>query len=375
MLTVVPVAPEARREIRAFTEIPFRLYSGDRQWVPPFRRDVAALFNRRVHPFYEHSEAAFFMARRGGQEVGRIAVLENRPFNTHHGVRHASFYCFECEDDHAVAAALVGRAAEWARARGLAALVGPKGFSALDGYGVLVEGYEHRQTMTMTNYNPAYYAALLEGLGFVKEVDFESYRLDRHTFVMPDRVRRAAAEAQRRGWLRLVSFESKRALIRRAQEIGAAYNRAFVNNWEYYPLSPREVRYLVDQVMLVADHRLIKLIANGDEIVGFLFAFPDVSAALQRARGRLSPLRIADLLVELRRTRAIALNGAGILPLFHGRGGNALLYAAIEATIRASRFEQAELPQVAETAVQMRRDLRVLNATPTKTHRVYRTAI
>jgi len=46
-----------------------------------------------------------------------------------------------------------------------------------------------------------------------------------------------------------------------------------------------------------------------------LFAFPDISAALQRARGRLLPfgLRSSD---EMRRTRWVALNGMGILEEF-----------------------------------------------------------
>ena len=47
------------------------------------------------------------------------------------------------------------------------------------------------------------------------------------------------------------------------------------------------------------------------------------------------------------------------------------MYTEIERTILDSRFEYAELPQVADTAVQMRRDLEELGARPLKTHRVY----
>ena len=53
-------------------------------------------------------------------------------------------------------------------------VIGPKGFGALDGYGLLVEGFEHRQMMTMMNYNYPYYPCLVENLGFRKEVDFIS---------------------------------------------------------------------------------------------------------------------------------------------------------------------------------------------------------
>jgi hypothetical protein len=105
--------------------------------------------------------------------------------------------------------------------------------------------------------------------------------------------------------------------------------------------------------------------------VGFLFAFPDVSAALQRARGHLLPFGIVDLLLEMRRTKWVALNGAGILPEFQGRGGNALLYSEMEKTIREFGFQHADLTQVAETAVKMRSDLVSLGGRPYKNHRVY----
>lgn len=62
-----------------------------------------------------------------------------------------------------------------------------------------------------------------------------------------------------------------------------------------------------------------------EEIERFFFGFPDVWAALQQAQGRLTPWAIVDLWLEMQRTSGIALNGAGILPDFHGMGGNAPL--------------------------------------------------
>ena len=197
------------------------------------------------------------------------------------------------------------------------------------------------------------------------------YYLSKDTFVMSDRVRRVAERVTRRRDLRVVPFRSRRALIAEARRIGELYNQAFVGNWEYAPLSEQEIAFLVDKLMVVADHRLIKVIARGESLGGFLFAFPDLSAALQRTRGRLTPWGVVDLALEARRTGWVVLNGAGILPGEKGRGGNALLYTEIERTIRASRFDHAELPQVADTAVRMRRDLEELGARPHKTHRVY----
>lgn len=342
-------------------------------WVPPLRQDGFAALDPKRHPFYDHSDAAFLIARDGGHDVGRLAVLEHRPYNAAHGVRQASFTLFECEQNPDAAAALFHRAFDWARARGLNRIVGPRGLTALDGYGVLVDGFEHRQLMSMTAYNPGFYPTLVEGVGFAKEVDFVSFVLERETFVMPEVVKRAAARAARE--LRILRFTSRAALVRAARQIGETYNAAFVHNWEYYPLSRREVDFVVDQVRPLADPRLMTFIAADERVVGFLLAFPDVSAALQRMNGRLTPWGVGRLLLERRRTRSVALNGAGIVPDYQGRGGNALLYLQIEHAIRQSHFDRAELPQVAETAVRMRRDLTLLGARPIKTHRVYARAL
>ena len=254
MLTVTQVDLQDKRQVRRFIEFPYTLYAGSSQWVPPLRRDVQVVLDPKRHPFYEHSEADFFLAERGGEVVGRIAALENRPFNRYHQTQKASFYLFECVDDLEVAQALFERVIDWARKRHLNELVGPKGFGVLDGYGLLVEGFEHRQMMTMMNYNYPYYRRLLEGMGFQKEVDFVSCYLHVPTFRMPERIHRIAQRVLQRGSLKVTRFKSARELKRWTGRIREAYNRAFVNNWEYYPISERETEFLMDTLSRSPTH-------------------------------------------------------------------------------------------------------------------------
>ena len=371
MVTVDKIDTSSKTQVRHFIEFPFRLYNQHPQWVPPLFIDAEAQLNRNKHPFYEHSEADFFIATRQGRVVGRIAALHNRRFNQYHGTKQGQFYLFDCEEDDEAARALFGRVFEWAQQRGLDSVVGPKGFGVLDGYGLLVEGYEHRQMMTMMNYNFPYYVQLTESNGFSKEVDFVSCYLSADAFRLPERVHHIADRVQQRGALHVQRFRTKSDLRAWAKRIGQAYNQAFVNNWEYYPLTEREIAFLLENLLTIADPRLIKVITHEDDAVGFLFGFPDLSAALQRARGHLLPFGLVDLLLEMRRTKWVALNGAGILPQFHGRGGNALLYSEMEKTIREYNFLHADLTQVAETALQMRNDLVNLGGKPYKNHRVY----
>ena len=372
MLSIEEVDTTNKAQVRRFIDIPYRLYANHPYWVPPFRNDIAMMLNREKHPYYEHSTADFFMAVRDGRDVGRIAALENRSFNRYHNVPQANFYLFDCEDDPEAAAALFERVFEWARARGLNEIVGPKGFGPLDGYGIQVEGFDHRQIMNMMNYNYEYYIRLVEAMGFVKKVDFVSCFVNTSTFKLPERIHRIAERVQKHGKLEVKRFKSKNELIRWSGRIGHAYNKAFINNWEYFPLTDREIKFVVDNIMIIAHHKLIKVIMHGDDIVGFLFAFHDVSAAMQRGKGRLNPITIIDLLLELRRTPWISFNGAGILPEFQGIGGNALLYSEMEKSIREFNFKFGDLTQVAESAVQMRRDLENLGGKAYKNHRVYK---
>jgi len=371
MITIEKLDTRSKAHVRRFIDLPVRLYAGDSRWVQPLRKEVRETLCRDRHPFYEDSHADFFLAVRDGRDVARVAVLENRPFNQYHGVQEADFCYFDCENDLEAVDALFQEVISWARPRGLNRVVGPKGFNAFDGYGVLIDGFEHRQLMTMMNYNHPYYAHLLEQVHFQKVVDFVSCWVRCDCFRMPERIMKAAERVRRRNSVHFETFRSKRELAGWAQRLGEAYNRTFVQNWEFRPLKAAEIDLLLRNLLILADPTLVKILAKQDQVIGFLLGFPDVSAALQRARGRILPWRILDILWEARRTEWLVLNGAGILPEYQGAGLNALLYSEIERTVRGSRFKYAHITQIAETAVQMRHDLQELGAHPFKNHRVY----
>ncbi|MFH2039642.1 MAG: hypothetical protein ABIJ65_09435 [Chloroflexota bacterium] len=372
MLVIEKIDTTNKSQVRKFVEFYYDLYKDCPYWVPPLYIDAYLPLNRKKHPFFTHSDADFFLVMREGKVVGRICAAENKPFNEYHKTRKAQFYFFDCLNEQEIAQELFNAVFKWAKERDLDIVVGPKGLSPFDGYGILIEGFDQRQMMTMMNYNYPYYATLVENIGFEKEVDFVSCYLPADSFQIPERVERISKRVQERGKLTIKKFKSKRELVKWASRIGETYNKAFINNWEYYPFSQSDIDFAVNNVFMVADHRLIKIILHENEIVGFLFAFPDVSAALQRAHGRLIPLGLPDILLEMKRTKTVAGNGMGILPEFQGSGGNALLYYEMGKTLlEFQQFQFVEMTQVAETTKQMRADLKNLNGKEYKNHRVF----
>jgi len=213
MLSIEKIDTNNKVQVKRFVEFPYRLYKDCPQWVPPLYLDAYLLLNRKKHPFYGHSDADFFLALRDGEVVGRICAANNKPFNEYHKTKKAQFYAFDAIDDLDVARRLFCSVVDWARERALDTVIGPKGLSPFDGYGILVEGFEQRQMMTMMNYNYDYYIQFMDALGFEKEVDFVSCFLPADSFKIPERVENIAKRVSERGDLNVKKFKSKRELI------------------------------------------------------------------------------------------------------------------------------------------------------------------
>ncbi|HLF24887.1 MAG TPA: hypothetical protein VJG32_01010 [Anaerolineae bacterium] len=373
-MRLIHLDPADRRRITQFLELPFQLYRDTPQWVPPLRMEARQVFDRKRYPFYRHSDAAFFLALdQAARPVGRIAAIDNRNYNIFNQERTAFFYLFECIDDRETALALFEAAFEWAGARGLDKMIGPKGFTALDGMGLLVKGFEHRPAFGIP-YNLPYYSTLIEAAGFTGVGDVVSgYLNPRMPF--PDKVHQVAALVQKRRGLRVTRFKSRRELRALIPQLQAMYNDSLSGTTGNTPLTDAEVQTLANQLEWFADPKLIKIVLKDDQPVGFMLAYPDISAALQRTRGRLFPFGWIDLLLELKRTKWVNVNGAGIIEKYRGLGGTALLFSEMHHSVIAGGFDHADIVQVGVDNEKMQRELRDLGIDFYKLHRLYQRAM
>src|SRR5512140_1180810 len=164
-MNIIQIDLSNKRQVQDFLDLPFSIYKDIPQWVPPLMNDERNRLNRKRFPFFKHSQAGFFLAMDGTRPIGRLAVLDNRHYNEFNNESTAFFYLFESEDNPDAATGLFQSAFDWARARGLTKIHGPKGFTPLDGFGLLVKGFEHRPAFGLP-YNPEYYIPLVEAQGF-----------------------------------------------------------------------------------------------------------------------------------------------------------------------------------------------------------------
>lgn len=369
---ILEINPLDRKQRKEFINLPFRIYQDIPQWVPPLLGDVHLLLNPNRHPFYRKNKAAFFLAYRDGdpQPCARLALIDNRIYNEHNRATTAFFFLFECINEKSIATELFEAGFAWARKRGLTRIEGPHGFMAMDGFGLLVKGFEHRPAFGLP-YNPDYYESLLLSAGFEPGQDSVSGYLSAK-MAFPERIHRASEIVQKRRGLRILNFRTRselRALIPKLKDL---YNGALVGTEGGIPISDEEANAIGNQLLWFADPRLVKIILKDDEPVGFLLAYPDVSAALQRCNGRLWPTGWMDLLFEIRRTKWVNINGAGMMPEYRGLGGTAILFSEMQKSITEGHFEHADLVQIGVENDRMQRELADLGVDFYKTHRTYK---
>jgi GNAT superfamily N-acetyltransferase len=366
-------ATRTRQDLKRFIDFPYRLHARDPVWVPPLRRDVDLLLSRNKNPFFEHAEAEYFLAERGGQVVGRIAAISNRLHNETHGDRVGFFGFFESIYDHAVASALLDAAAQWCRERNHDVLRGPASFSVNDECGLLVDGFEFPPTLMMPH-NPAYYIELLERAGFTKAKDLWVYQggSEEQYVPVPERLARGTELIRQRQGITLRSLDLKnfQAEVERIKEL---YNAAWEKNWGFVPMTEHEIDHLAEQFRPVVIPEMVPMAEKDGKLIGFGIALPDLNVVFRRHRsGRLFPM-ILDLLwsLKMKRIRRARILLLGVLPEYRGKGIDAMLYHWIWTKSGERKIYWGEAGWILEDNPAMNAGLEKMTFRVYKTYRLY----
>ena len=376
-MNIIQLDLSNKKQVRAFLTLPHRIYSDIPQWVPPLGIDDRIRLDPKRYPFYQHSQAAFFLAYDGPRAIGRIAVMDNRIYNEYNHEQTAFFYLFECENNLAASQELFEVAFEWARTRGLTKIHGPKGFTVLDGFGLLVKGFEHRPAFGLP-YNPPYYSELIESAEFQTHRDAVSGYLGAD-LEFPERIHSLAERIANRRGLHIARYRTRKDLRELIPKLKELYNSALRGTGGNAPLTDAEVKMMGNQLLWFSDPRLLKIVykiegpRDGTENpVGFLMAYPDISAAIQKTGGKLFPLGWITLLREFKRTDWLNINGAGLLPEYRGSGGTAILYSELfKSVTETGQFKHAEVVQIGTENENMLREMEHFGVDFYKVHRTY----
>jgi hypothetical protein len=302
-ISIRPVLNKADK--KAFVDLPFRLYASDPNWVPPLKDEVRGLITPGKNPWFEHGEAEFFLAMRGGRIVGRISahidhLALKQPPEQGFGPGTGFWGLFEAEDAE-VAAALLAKAEEVLRAKGMTRAIGPVSLAMWDEPGLLIEGHG-QPAVVMMGYNNAVYQGWIEALGHRQVQDLLTYDLPIDKG-LPELSNRIVAMGERSSKI-VIRHVDKRSFDEEAALIIGILNDAWSDNWGFVPFSDAEIAYAGKKLKPIVYEDLIRVAEVDGEPVAFMITIPDLNIKLRDFGGSLWPFNWAKLLWWLRKPQS-----------------------------------------------------------------------
>lgn len=322
-ITILEVS--TRKELKDFIAFPEKLYKDSQNWVNALWKDEYDTLLKDKNPAFDYCEAWYFIAKNGGETVGRVAAIVNHNANRDWNEKYMRFGWLDFVDNLDVSAALMGRVEELAVKLEMTAVNGPFGFTDMDREGMLVEGFENRGSFT-TLYNFPYYRDHLERLGYIKDADWHQREYDVPEEV-PDKLRQYSQIVQKRYNVRLLEPVSRKRLRKYGIGLFEAYNKAFVPLYGFSPLTQRQIESYVDQFLPMINFDLIAIVINKeDKVVAFAITMPNVSLALKKCRGKLFPFGFLHILKALKSYEFVDMLMIGVVPEFQQKGLNAVIF-------------------------------------------------
>ena len=369
-LEIVPVASKA--ELERFIRVPMRINEHDPNYIAPLMFERREALSPKHNPFFEHADVQFWLARRGGRDVGRISAQIDHLARTDPSAPAGYFGMIAAEDDAAVFAALFETAEAWLRGKGRAVALGPFNLSINEEVGLLIDGFD-TPPMLMMPHDAPFTARRIEEQGYAKAKDVYAYISGVPTFTpgVQARLNRPLPPGMVLRPVRMNRFdEDLRLLV-------DIWNDAWSENWGAAPITESETKYLGQSLRLILHPRLLWFLEIDGEAVGFGALLPNLNEATFDLAGKLAPFGWAKLLwrLKVRGVKRGRVPLMGVKKKFaRDRRGIFAPFVILDAIRREGvklGITEAEYSWILEDNMPMRHILEGFGARIYKTYRLY----
>lgn len=362
---------KTRQETKAFIYLPEKLHEGHANWVHPIYMDERKYFNPKKNKAFGYCRTLLLLAYRDEQLVGRAMGIINERFNEYRKEQLARFGYLETIESQEVVHALLSRVEEWARSLGMTRIVGPYGFSDQDPEGFIIEGFENRATIA-TYYNFVWMPRMVENEGYTKDIDYYVYKLDIPR-ELPEFYHKIFERAKKRGNFEVLEFRKRREIKPWIRPILALMNECYTggNIYGFAPLDEKEMDDLAKRYMPVLDPRFVKGVTKAGEPMAFVVGIPDMTAGIQKARGRLLPFGFIHVLRAQKKTKQLDLVLGAVKEKYQGMGLDVMMGFRMLTSAREAGFEYLDSHHEMESNVKVRAEMERMGGKVYKRFRVY----
>ncbi|RPH96841.1 MAG: N-acetyltransferase [Calditrichaeota bacterium] len=364
-LSIRPV--RSKKDLAKFVRMPWMIYRGDPNWVPPLIHDQMNMFNPQKGSFFEFGKAELFIAYDGDKPVGRISAHVDYQYEKFRDQETGRFGFFESVPEQKVADLLFATAESWLREQRKTRVEGPYNFTLYDASGMLYQGFDTLPVVLLT-YNPPYYNDMVAACGYEKAIDWYAFMVRNTVNIRPaflkirDRVMQQGIE--------IIKLDLKR-MDEAVGYIGEIFNEAWSGNWGHVPFTQRQIEDMAKELKAVVEPELTYLAFERGRCIGFSLSVKDANPALQKANGHLFPFGLIKILLAMRKIHRLRTVAMGVLKEYRHRGLDMLFYVnTIEEGMKLG-YTESECSVIVETNDRMIGALEDLQAERYKTYRFY----
>ena len=337
-------------DLELFIKFPMELYKGNPYYVPPLINEEKSIWMKEENPALQYSEAAQFLAYKGENIVGRIAVMINHKEEKELGIRKVRFGWLDFIDDIEVSKSLINTAIEYAKSKGISKIEGPMGFTNLDKAGMLTKGFDKLATM-IGIYNFDYYPKHMEQLGLVIEKEWVEFEIN-FPDTLPDKVEKFSRLIAEKYELELVKFKAKKDILPLVDSMFKLLDDTYKNLSTYTPITEEQIKHYKEKYFKFIDKDYIVCIKDkSGSLISFAITMPSYSKALQKAKGKLFPFGWWHLLNAGKKNDRANFYLIGIHPQYQKRGVTAIIFKEIYETFKKKGVKFLETnPELEENA-------------------------
>jgi len=320
-----------KKELKQFLKFPFKLYKNNPYWTPGIIANELDNLDAQINPVFKNAEARYFIATKQGQWVGRIAVIVNWLEIKEQKKPKIRFGWFDVIDDIDVTKALLSKVEEIGKQHKLEYMEGPVGFSNMDKAGLLVEGFDHQNTM-VTLYNFPYYKDHFEQLEFQVSDEWVEYTFN-FDKVDGNKLNRLSNMIEERYDLTVKNFTDKKQIFPYVKEMFDLINETYEKLSVFVRITPEQIEYLKHKYFSFINPRFIKCVFDKDDkMIAVAITMPSFSKALKKANGSLFPFGFLHMLRANKKNDKAEFYLIGIKPSYQNKGVTSIIFNEMRKT-------------------------------------------
>jgi hypothetical protein len=359
--------------LKPFLDVVDDIYRGD----PNYIRPLDMMVKDRLHPrspFFQHAEGTIFLAYKGDRCVGRITAHIDHEHLARHKDQTGFFGFFDTIDDQAVADALLNRASQWLKDRGMKRIRGPLSLGLNDEVGCLVDGFDYPPMIMMPHHLP-YQSGLIESNNHFERIrtmyawKYEVGPLKRRVQEAHDELSKLPEVTSRPVDMNNIEYDTRIVMN--------LYNDAWSENWGHVPMTQAELRALAKDFKLLLRPELTQIAFINGTPAAVAIAAPNLNETLVGLNGKLFPTGALKLLyrLKIRKTDTARLIILGIAKRFRSQRKYAALslylYAKLNQGGQQLGIKWGELSYTDEANGPVNTAIKMMGGTIYKRYNVY----